>query len=226
MDSLGVVRPSADCFGAALIVEDHPLYRDALNRLLRALIVESKILAASSVEEALRIAAHVDDLRLVLLDVGLPGVNGIEAVVAIRRAFPGATIIVISASESRHDAGAALAAGARLFVSKAVSTEVLADVAHAALTGDLPKQPAWILPNGDATFVGDSHPALTRRQRQILQLLANGYANKEIGLRLRLAEVTVKMHVSAIFRALGVTNRTQAVIAARRGALLDSEQAG
>lgn len=205
----------------ALIVEDHPLYRDALMQLLRGLIDESKILSADSLEQGLRIAADVEDLRLVLLDVGLPGVNGTEAVVAARRAFPPAMLVVVSASENRHDVNAALAAGARLFISKAVTTEVLADIVHAALTDALPERPAWILPAGEATLPAESLPALTSRQRQILQLLSVGYTNKEIGLRLRLAEVTVKMHVSAIFRALGVANRTQAVIAARRNALLD-----
>jgi len=209
--------------GSVLIVDDHPLYRDALVQLMRTLVDASKVLAASSMEQALRVAAGVKDLQLVLLDVGLPGVNGVEAVTTARRAFPSAVLLVVSASDNRRDVNAALGAGARLFVSKTVSTEILADIAHAAMSGELPAQPAWILPDGEATYVDASQPTLTPRQRQILQLLSSGYANKEICLRLGLAEVTVKMHVSAIFRALGVTNRTQAVMVARRNALLEAD---
>ena len=201
--------------GSVLIIEDHPLYRDALVLILSQTLGEPRVHAASSVEEGLRLTPPLTDLRLVLLDVGLPGLSGTEAVAAVRTACPDATIVVISASEDRRDVSAAIRAGAQLFVSKGVATEKLAELVRGVMAGDMPAQHGWIAASA-TTFLEDDLPTLTSRQREILLLLSNGHSNKEIGLRLGLAEVTVKMHVSSIFRALGVTNRTQAVRALRR----------
>jgi len=204
--------------GAALIVEDHPLYRDALIRLLCTIVGDSGVVAASSAEEGLRSVANIPDLRLVLLDVGLPGLSGTEAVMAFRRQCPSAMVVVVSASEDRRDVTSAFRAGAHAFVSKAVSTEVLASAVRRILAGAVPK-PEWIVSSDTSQLLDSAVPSLTPRQREILTLLSQGHTNKEIGLRLDLAEVTVKLHVSSIFRALGVTNRTQAVLEARRLAL-------
>jgi two-component system, NarL family, nitrate/nitrite response regulator NarL len=209
--------------GTALIVEDHPLYRDALIRLLHVVLSGQNIASANSAEEGLRTAVGIADLRLVLLDVGLPGLSGIEAVTAFRQRCPAATLVVVSASEDRRDVSAAFRAGAHAFVSKAVSTDVLADVVRRVLAGAM-SEPEWIVAAGTSDFVDMSMPTLTPRQREILTLLSQGYSNKEIGLRLDVAEVTVKLHVSSIFRVLGVTNRTQAVLAARRLALCPVDQ--
>ena len=207
--------------GAVLVIEDHPLYRDALVFMLGAILDGSKIVAASSVEEGLPSAANIPDLRLVLLDVTLPGLSGTEAVTAVRSAYPKATLIVVSASEDRRDAVAALRAGAQLFISKSVGTDVLAGIIRSLTAGELPAQPTWIPACGEATFIEQSLPTLPPRQRQILALLSHGYSNKEISLRLGVAEVTVKMHVSCLFRTFGVANRTQAVLAARRFGVRD-----
>jgi two-component system nitrate/nitrite response regulator NarL len=199
----------------ALIIDDHPLYRDALVQLLSAM-GETQVRVASSTEEALRIADAIPGLELVLLDFILPGLSGTEAIGAILRRFGSVSIIAVSASEDRRDAAAAVRAGARLFVSKAVGTEVLADAIRRVRAGDF-TGPVWITPAGPGNLDAAGASPLTPRQLQILSLLH--LPNKEIGLRLRLAEVTVKMHVSAIFRALEVANRTQAMQAARRLAL-------
>lgn len=198
----------------ALVVEDHPLYRDALALLLQGIFGEAGVRAASSAEDGLRLAEAVPELGLVLLDPGLPGINGVEAVAAFRRRWPALPIIAISASEDRRDATAALRAGAVAFVSKAASTEVVSDLVRRVRAGTL-GEPTWITASGVGSLE-DSVQELTPRQRDILVLLCQGHPNKEIGLRLGLAEVTVKMHVSSLFRFLGVANRTQAVLAARR----------
>jgi DNA-binding NarL/FixJ family response regulator len=199
----------------ALIVEDHPLYRDALTHLLRHIFGESAVGAASSAEEGLRLAAASPQLGLILLDPGLPGIKGVEAIAALRRACPSATVIAISASEDRRDASAALRAGAVAFISKAASNEVMSDLVRRVRAGEL-REPTWITSSGPGELGDGTGQALTPRQREILVLLCQGHPNKEIGLRLGLAEVTVKMHVSSVFRVLGVANRTQAVLAARR----------
>jgi DNA-binding NarL/FixJ family response regulator len=201
--------------GTALVVEDHPLYRDALALLLKGIFGEAGVRAAASAEDGLRLAEAASDLSLVLLDPGLPGINGVEAVAAFRRRWPELPIIAISASEDRRDASAALRAGAVAFVSKAASTEIVSDLVRRASAGAL-REPTWITASGVASLGEEASADMTPRQREILVLLCQGHPNKEIGLRLGLAEVTVKMHVSSLFRLLGVANRTQAVLAARR----------
>jgi two-component system, NarL family, nitrate/nitrite response regulator NarL len=201
--------------GTALIVEDHPLYRDALTQLLRQIFGPSAVLAASSAEEGLKLAESASDLQLILLDPGLPGMNGAEALAAFRRARPSVAVIAISASEDRRDAAAALRAGAVAFISKAASTEVMSDLVRRVCAGEV-REAIWITATGPGLLAEDSAQQLTPRQLEILALLCQGHPNKEIGLRLGLAEVTVKMHVSSVFKALGVANRTQAVLAARK----------
>ena len=201
----------------ALIVEDHPLYRGALIQLMQLLVGEARVLAVSSAEEGLRLQGSLPSLGVILLDLGLPGMNGIEALTAFVRQYPLVPIIVVSASEDRTEATAVLRAGARVFISKAVSAETISDVAQRLLSGSL-VQPEWITPKGK-TAMGGALLKLTPRQQETLELLAQGHSNKEIGLRLGLAEITIKTHVSAIFRALDVVNRTQAVLAARRQGL-------
>jgi len=203
--------------GTALIIDDHPLYRDALQQVLSGILGDGRVRVATSAEEGLRAVDPAAELRVVLLDFSLPGMSGTEAIEAVVRRFPGVPVLAASASEDRRDASAALRAGARHFISKAVGTEVLVDVIRRVLAGDF-SSPPWITPTGAGSVEADESSPLTPRQLEILSLLH--LPNKEIGLRLGLAEVTVKMHVSAIFRVLEVANRTQAMQAARRLALL------
>jgi two-component system nitrate/nitrite response regulator NarL len=171
--------------------------------------------AASSAEEGLRLAGATADLRMILIDPGLPRMNGVEAIAAFYRAHPSALIIAVSASDDRREVAAALRAGALVFVSKAVPAGVLSGVVADALAGKV-HSVRWITPDGDQAITEEGLPEMPPRQREVLTLLCQGHSNKEIGLRLNLAEITVKMHVSSIFRALQVASRTQAILAARR----------
>src|SRR4051812_24382483 len=176
--------------GTALIVEDHPLYRDALTQLLRRIFGDSAVAAASSAEEGLKLAQSATDLRIILLDPGLPGMKGFEAITAFRRACPSVALIAISASEERRDAEAALRAGATAFVSKAVSNEMVSDLVRRVTAGEVAKA-LWVTPTGVSELeAGSAAELLTPRQVEILVLLCRGLPNKEIGLRLGLAEVT------------------------------------
>lgn len=196
-----------------LIVDDHPLFRKALANLVFDLVAEDKLFTASSAEEGLQIAreSHFD---LILLDLGLPGISGVDATRLFRRSSQ-AAILVISASEHRQEIAAVLRSGASAVVSKGVSMEVLRSTIQQALAKELPNQ-QWIRHSGALTFSDDAGRQLTLRQQEIASLLMNGHSNKEIGIRLGLAEITVKTHLTAVFRYLGVVNRTQAVVAIRR----------
>lgn len=208
---------------SALIIEDHPIYRDALMTFLCAILGDKNVSAASSTEQGLTLVGNLQNLGLILLDLGLPGMNGVEAIKSLQRKCPGAAIVVVSASEDRREISAALRAGAKAFVSKAVSTKVIAEVVQKILAGE-PLEAVWITERGNQTAGQDQLMGLTPRQREALSYLCQGLSNKEIGLRLGLAEITVKIHVSSVFRALGVVNRTQAVLAARRFDLCSQEQ--
>lgn len=208
---------------SALIIDDHPLYRDALSQLLGAMLGESSVKAAGCGEEALKFASSMPELRLVLMDFNLPGISGTEAIEAVLTRFPYVDVVAVSASEDRLDATSALRAGAKLFISKAVDTDVMAEAIRRVIAGDSPAEQQWITPTGAGVLEADESSPLTPRQLEILALLH--LPNKEIGLRLGVAEVTVKMHVSSVFRVLGVANRTQAMQAARRLSLREKQSA-
>jgi two-component system nitrate/nitrite response regulator NarL len=237
--------------GSALIINGHPLYRDALAQLLSPMLGGGGVRAAVSADEGLRVAHEIADLRLVILDASLiasrigagPGYgsamsavvgsrNGLATaggssragadaasgsmtsfICALGTACPDADIIVISASDERLDAMSALRAGAKRVISKAVSTQVLADTIHRALRGDF-TGPRWITRSATGLVAPGQASLLTPRQLEVVTLLH--LSNKEIGLRLGVTEITVKTHVSQLFRVLGVANRTQAVQALRR----------
>ena len=203
-----------------LVVEDHPLYRAALIHMLQKMLGSSGAVSANSSEEGLRMVDSIDNLAAILLDLHLPGVNGMEAIKAFQRKCPSAPIIMVSASEDRRDAMMALRAGVKAFVSKAASSEVLSDVIERLLAGTLLK-PEWIAANGKVTNGEAESVNINERQKEILALLLKGHSNKEIALHLGLAEITIKVHVSALFRLLGVVNRTQAVLAVRRLGLVE-----
>jgi DNA-binding NarL/FixJ family response regulator len=196
-----------------LVVDDHPLFRKALVSLVEETGACSSVIAAASAEEGLTRVAETK-VDLILLDLGLPGAAGVDAISLFRRACD-ANIAVVSASEHRQEVAAAMRAGASVVVSKSVSMDTLKDLVQRALTDSLPEQ-KWIRPVGSLSLGGDVGRGLTSRQQEIATLLMNGHSNKEIGMRLGLAEITVKTHLTAIFRLLGVVNRTQAVVAIRR----------
>lgn len=207
---------------SALIIEDHPLYRGALIQLMHPFVGEANTVAVGSVEEGGRRLTGGWWPDLIILDLGLPGLKGAEAIRACTRLCPGIPIIVVSASEDRIEAGRALRAGGRVVVSKATSVDVLSGVVQRVLRGELMEQ-EWFTPSGKSSVGSVASLELTLRQQETVVLLAQGYSNKEIALRMGLAEITVKIHVSAIFRLLGVANRTQAVLAARQLGMLGED---
>lgn len=202
-----------------LVVEDHPLYRDALILVLQDVVENGEILSAASAKEGLRLAADFTKLHLILLDLNLPGVDGIEAVTAFYQICPTTTIIVLSSSEDRRDVAATLRAGARTFISKNAERSLIVSTIRRALSGNLLK-PEWVRTSHSHVFTEEITLPLNPRQIEILPLLACGYTNQEIAIQVGLAEITVKQNITVIFRALGVENRAQALLAIRRFGLI------
>jgi len=198
-----------------LIIEDHPLYREALRLVVEAVAQGITVVPVASAEAAITMLAALPAIDLVLLDLNLPGLHGIDAVATLRQRHPGLPIAVVSATDHRQEITAVLRAGANAFIAKTVSTDVMTDAVRRLLDGSMAEQEC-ITPHGCNVAAGPEPRLLTPRQQEILDGLSRGYSNKEIGLRLGVAEITVKFHVSALFRILKVVNRTQAVQAGRK----------
>jgi DNA-binding NarL/FixJ family response regulator len=202
-----------------LVVDDHPLIVAALTHLLPQLDRPVSVLAAADRDEAYAVLAAHPDVALVLLDLALPGNRGLEVLGRMRLDFPRLPIAVISATHDRATVESALAGGARGFIAKTASPRELVDTVRRLLDGRACPRPD--LARGPAALVGDAADdvlGLTQRQSQVLRLLVQGKPNKLICRDLNLSEGTVKVHVSAILRALNVHTRAQAIVElVRRG---------
>jgi two-component system, NarL family, nitrate/nitrite response regulator NarL len=201
-----------------LVVDDHPLFRDGLGSLLGQLLPGAAVLGADDAQAGLQLAERHPDIRLVLIDRNLPRMNGLAALPLFRQLLPAAGLVVVSADEQAADARAALAAGAQGFLPKSARPSVIQNALKLVLDGSVYVPPLLLDEQirgagADNAAAVDEH-GLTQRQRQVLEKLCAGCSNKEIARDLHLAENTVKVHISAIFRALNIVSRTQAILAA------------
>lgn len=197
-------------FPTILVIEDHPMYRDALITGLERELRTAVFISANSVEEAQARFTSRDKIDVLMLDLGLPGMRGVQAISFLKKRFPGIPLLVLSGEEERRAVHACLAAGAAAFISKTVNTNMVADVLKKILKNQALAN-KWIVPT-QTVMQDQSHGFdLTSRQQQILLLMSQGHSNKEIARRLDIVELTVKSHVSSIFKILSVVNRVQAV---------------
>jgi DNA-binding NarL/FixJ family response regulator len=202
-----------------LIIDDHPMVRAGIAALLQQQRSDIETLLAKDAAEGIDFISSNSDIDAVLLDIALPDMDGIEALKEIGKARPDLPVIFLSASESPEDVRRGLAAGALGYVPKSSTAETLMSAVRLVLSGDV-YVPPIVLRDGhsktrDAQTLIPAFP-LTKRQSEVLQLLARGLSNKEIGRELSLSERTVKAHVTAIFRSLGVSNRNEAIEQALR----------
>jgi DNA-binding NarL/FixJ family response regulator len=205
-----------------LVVDDHPLICEALRQVLKALDADIELLEASNGERALAEAGRSGGLDLILLDLALPDADGFEVLCELRERHPAFPVVVLSATENAEIVMRALDAGAMGFIPKTSSNELLLGALRLVLSGGV-YLPAEVLRHapfpvlapraGRAADASYRDLGLTERQAQVLALVVQGKPNKLICRDLDLAEGTVKIHVTAILKALGVSNRTQAVIA-------------
>lgn len=206
-----------------LIADDHLLFRDGLKRLLSQLREEMTFFEASTFDEVRSLCGGETEFDLILLDLGMPGWTGFQELGAIHERMPRALLVVVSGSERRSDLLAALENGAAGYIPKSSSARVLLGalqlvlaggtyVPAEAIRGDLINNVDAVAEetlNGLGTGGSDQ---LTPRQREVLTRLREGKSNKQIAHELGLTEGTVKVHVTAILRLLGVRNRTQAAL--------------
>ncbi len=202
-----------------LVVDDHPLILHALTQMLPELDGNLDMLGAASRAETLTLLARHPDFALVLLDLALPGAHGFDLLAELRRDYPRLPIVVLSATHDSATVSTALAAGARGFIAKTANPKALLEALRTVLSGGshvtrdiAPSRPLAI----DGVRVDVL--GLTQRQSDVLKLLVQGKPNKLICRDLALSEGTVKVHISAILRALNVHSRAQAIVElGRRG---------
>jgi DNA-binding NarL/FixJ family response regulator len=206
-----------------LVVDDHALIRDAMRGVLKELQSDATLLEAASSAQAMDLIRQHPDLALILLDLQLPDRDGIEALKELREQYPAISVVMLSAFNDRDNVVRALDNGALGFIPKTNSREVLLGALRLILAGGtyIPPEVLTVGPAGgaaskDTAATKRPSPAelgLTERQVDVLALMMEGKSNKLICRALDLAEPTVKNHVSAILKALGVANRTEAVLA-------------
>jgi DNA-binding NarL/FixJ family response regulator len=206
-----------------LVIDDHPLVQEGVAAALEALGHDVDVIAAADSEQGLAAAAANPDIDLVLLDLALPGMSGLGVISALHQRLPSLPVVVLSALEDPENIRNAISAGAMGFVPKSAQTRVLIEALQQVLEGNV-SVPGTLgsapnLATGGGTTGAGTEPdvaLLTLRQLEVLSRLCQGKTNKQIATELGLSEKTVKAHVTAIFKVLGVVNRTQAVLVARR----------
>jgi len=202
-----------------LVVDDHPLVREGLKHLLAGLDNETRVTEAAGAESALQALADQADLDLVLLDLNLQGRDGLSLLVDFGRNAPDLPVVMLSGEQDPALMRAALDAGAAGFISKSSLSQVILPALRLVLAGGIYVPPEMLVSQG-AEAPKPAEPGLTHRQQQVLKCIAQGSSNKEIAAELQLSEPTVKGHVVAVFRALNVRTRTQAIAAATRLGLI------
>lgn len=229
---------------AVLMIEDHTMFREGLMMTIGHMAPSLDICPAASGAEALAVLESRADISRVIMDYYLPDIGGTALLKRLRQVRPGVRILVLSASEDAHDRHSAMTAGARAFLHKSASSQMLLSALEQIdlpyLPDGLPDAQADASPGGHAAFAQATAPVitpsggqndmrpdaaallseLTPRQIEVLRLMCDGIRNRDISEQLGVTEKTVKAHISVILATLGVPNRTQASLVARRGGLL------
>jgi DNA-binding NarL/FixJ family response regulator len=199
-----------------LVADDHPLIREAFRHLLAELAPGASVLEAGNCETIRRLAMEHPDIDLLLLDLRLPGPGGLATLDALRKDNPAIPVVVVSAVEDPGVVRTVLAHGAMGFIPKSSSNEVMLNALRLVLSGGRYLPADLLATDGGISQTGPANPEelhLTDRQCEVLALMVQGKSNKLICRELGLAEATVKIHVTAILRALRVTSRAQAIVA-------------
>jgi DNA-binding NarL/FixJ family response regulator len=195
----------------ALVIDDHPLVHEIIPAVLRKALGEVAVTTEATLEAGLAHAAGAALPDLVLLDLGLPGCEGLEAVSRFRSRFPNVPLVVLSGTCDRASIIGAFDAGAIGYIPKTSKPDVMIAALKLVVAGGT-YVPREALEGGMEKADLD----LTQRQKEVLRLILKGYNNERIARELGISPATVKQHAHAIFTALGVSTRAEAVIAAAR----------
>lgn len=197
--------------GTILIADDHPLFRQALAMAAANVLPDARLVQCANLPTALNEAVAADDLRIILLDLKMPGADGFSGVALLHAEKPGVPILVVSSADASAVARDAMRFGAVGFIGKDADLGVIEQAISDALAGKRVEPPV------DAAIdpVAAQIASLTPTQLKVLLGVMRGRLNKQVAYDLGVSEATVKAHMTAILKKLDVQNRTQAVLAAR-----------
>lgn len=211
-----------------LLADDHALFRDGMHYVLCQLDGQVDILDAGDFSEALGMAESNPDIHLALLDLNMPGSEGVPSVSLFHARHPDIPVVVVSGADQRDDMMGAVNNGAMGFISKSSSGKDMLQALRKVLDGGtyLPPQllQQAVVGKKDGRSWRTNKYGLTERQMEVLKHLAQNLSNKDIAIATGLAEGTVKLHVAAVFNALRVNNRIEAALAGRRLGLIAGEE--
>ena len=207
-----------------LVVEDHALVREGLVRLLGQVDEEATVTGKADFESALALLDAEEDFDLILLDLALPGIDGFAGLDILRKRFPSIPVAVVSAFDDVPTVARVMNLGASGFIPKAFSGEALLSAVREVLDGSIfrpgvssgARLDSFTPVPSSNICVQPVEIGLTDRQSQVLALMVRGLSNRDIAEQLELSEGTVKIHATAVFKTLGVSSRTQALVAVAR----------
>ncbi|WHS62963.1 response regulator transcription factor [Pseudomonas sp. G2-4] len=206
-----------------LIADDHPLFREAIHNVISDGFPGSEVMETADLDSALALTREHDDLDLILLDLNMPGMHGLNGLINLRNEAPTIPVVIVSAEQDKQVVLQAITYGAVGFITKSSPRSQMTDAIEQILNGNvyLPpdiirtqKSPMSRRLNEHPSFPPELLQALTRKQLLVLERMTKGESNKQIAYTLEIAETTVKAHVSAILRKLNVHNRVQAILSA------------
>ncbi|BCX68616.1 MULTISPECIES: response regulator transcription factor [Pseudomonas] len=205
-----------------LIADDHPLFREAIHNVISDGFAGSEVMETADLDSALALTRDHDDLDLILLDLNMPGMHGLNGLINLRNEAPTIPVVIVSAEQDKQIVLQAITYGAVGFITKSSPRTQMTDAIQQILNGNVYLPPDIIRTARSSTHRRNDTPsfppellqALTRKQLQVLERMTKGESNKQIAYSLEIAETTVKAHVSAILRKLNVHNRVQAILSA------------
>lgn len=206
----------------ALIVDDHAAVHMQYDAAVRKVYGDVEVLHAMDLEEAIELSRAAQSLNLVLLDLGLPNCEGIQALIRYHDAFPEARVVVVSMTKDADTIWRSIEAGACGYITKDHRVPQILSALSVVASGRryIPDETCFEGRTWKEVAPAPSAVKLTTRQLEILRLVEEGFSNRETAQKLCIAEDTVKHHLSAIYAALGVSTRTQAIVAAKRLGLM------
>ncbi|RCL28466.1 DNA-binding response regulator [Pseudomonas sp. AFG_SD02_1510_Pfu_092] len=206
-----------------LIADDHPLFREAIHNVISDGFQGSEVMETADLDSALALTHQHDDLDLILLDLNMPGMHGLNGLITLRNEAPTTPVVIVSAEQEKQIVLQAITYGAVGFITKSSPRSQMIEAIEQILNGNVYLPPDIIRAQkstssrrlSDApSFPPEMLQALTRKQLLVLERMTKGESNKQIAYTLDIAETTVKAHVSAILRKLNVHNRVQAILSA------------
>ena len=206
-----------------LIADDHPLFREAIHNVISDGFQGTEVMETADLDSALALTQAHDDLDLILLDLNMPGMHGLNGLITLRNEAPTTPVVIVSAEQDKQIVLQAITYGAVGFITKSSPRGQMIEAIEQSLNGNVYLPPDIIRAQKSTTsrrlsdapsFPPEMLQALTRKQLLVLERMTKGESNKQIAYTLDIAETTVKAHVSAILRKLNVHNRVQAILSA------------